>query len=117
MNLARNILTTLSARMVTLSLALISSIVLARVLGTVDRGLFALVLLLPELAGSFGLLGFDQANAVYAGLDREGCRALVWQSAAIASLTGGASAIAGIYFLALGAPGFHGLLRGPLWLY
>jgi O-antigen/teichoic acid export membrane protein len=30
---------------------------------------------------------------------------------------GGASAVAGICFLALGAPGFHVLLRGPLWLY
>src|SRR5262249_23633671 len=108
---------TLSGRIVTLLLALISSVVLARILGPEDRGLFALVLLLPELVGSFGLLGFEQANAVYAGLEPEGRRALVWQSAAMASLVGGAGAVAGIGFLALGAPGFHGLLRGPLWLY
>lgn len=117
MNLARNILTTFSSRIVTLLLALISSIALARILGPEDRGLFALVLLLPELVGSFGLLGFEQANAVYAGLEPEGRRALVWQSAAIASVVGGASAVVSIGFLALGAPGFHALLRGPLWLY
>lgn len=117
MNLAWNILTTLSARIVTLVLALVSSIVLARILGPEGRGLFALVLLLPELATSFGLLGFEQANAVYAGLQPAGRRALVWQSAALAGAVGGLIAAAGMYFILLGAPGFQALIRGPLWLY
>ena len=84
MNLTLNIFTTLSARIATLGLALVSSIVLARWLGPEGRGLFALVLLLPGLAKSVGLLGLDQANSVYAGLAPEGRRALVWQSAAVA---------------------------------
>ena len=117
MNLTRNILTTLSARIIVLGIALVSSMVLARALGPEGRGLFALVLLLPELATSFALLGFEQANAVYAGLEPGGRRALVWQSAVTACVTGGLITLGGVYYVSLGAPGFHSLLRGPLWLY
>jgi len=112
-----NILTTLSARIGLLATALISSVVLARVLGPESRGLFALVLLLPDWARSFGLLGFEQANAVYAGLEPGRRQALVWHSVAIALLVGGTCALVGIAFLALEAPGASSLLRGPLWLY
>lgn len=117
MNLIPNILTTLSARLASLAIALISSIVLARALGPEGRGLFALVLLLPELAQSFGLFGFEQANAVYAGREPEARRALVWQSAIIAGVAGGVLALGGIFFLALRGPGSQALLHGPLWLY
>ena len=115
--LAWNILTTLSARILILVLTLISSVVLARLLGPEGRGLFALVLLLPGLAMSLALLGFEQANAVYAGVEPERRRALVWQSAAIAGIVGGAIALSSMGFFALGAPGFQALVRGPLWLY
>jgi O-antigen/teichoic acid export membrane protein len=117
MSLMWNILSTLVARLVVLGLALASSILLARLLGPEGRGLFALVLLLPELASKFALLGFEQANAVYAGLKPEGRRALVWQSAAVAGAVGGGVAVAGIGYILLGAPGFQALARGPLWLY
>jgi O-antigen/teichoic acid export membrane protein len=117
MRLARNILTTFSARLALLGVSLISSVVLARYLGPEGRGLFALVLLLPELARSLALLGFEQANAVYAGLEPRGRRALVWQSVATAGVVGGTIAASTAVFLALGAPGFPTLLRGSLWLY
>ena len=117
MNLARNILTTLSARVIVIGIALVSSMVLARTLGPEGRGLFALVLLLPELAKSFGLLGFEQANAVYAGLEPSRCRALVWQSVVTAGVVGGLMALGGIWYVSLGAPGLRAILRGPLWLY
>ncbi len=117
MKLARNILTTLSARIALMGVALISSMVLARVLGPEGRGLFALVLVLPELARSLALLGFEQANAVYAGLVPEGRRALVWQSAIVAAVVGGGATLAGVYYLRLGAPGLPKLLQVPLWLY
>lgn len=117
MNLSSNILTTFSTRIAVVALALISSIILARVLGPEGRGLFALVLLLPELAVTFGLLGFEQANAVYAGLEPTKRRALIWQSIITASVGGGVIAFAGACFLILGAPGFEELIRGPLWLY
>jgi O-antigen/teichoic acid export membrane protein len=100
-----------------LALALASSIILARALGPEGRGLFALVLLLPELARTFGLLGFEQANAVYAGLEPGGRRILVWQSAAIAGVVGGIIAIGSISVLALEVGGAQTLVRGPLWLY
>jgi O-antigen/teichoic acid export membrane protein len=117
MKLSHNILSTFFARLVLIVLAFISSIVLARSLGPTGRGLFALVLLLPELAITFGRLGFDQANTVYAGLKPEDRNALVWQSAIIAGVVGGVISMGGICFLVLGAPGFPSLLRGPLWLY
>lgn len=116
-NLVSNILTTLSARIVVLALALISSIVLARTLGPEGRGLFALVMLLPEIAGSLALLGFEQAYTVYAGLLPAHRRALIWQSIAIAGAAGSVIAGVGAYYLAVGAPGFPSLLHGPLWLY
>jgi O-antigen/teichoic acid export membrane protein len=117
MNLTLNIFTTLSARVATLGLALISSIILARWLGPEGRGLFALVLLLPGLAQSLGVLGLDQANAVYAGLAPDGRRALFWQSAAVAGVVGGLIALGGMWFVVLGAPGFSALVQGPVWFY
>ncbi len=113
MSLARNILTTLSARIIVLGMALVSSMVLARTLGPEGRGLFALVLLLPELAKSFGLLGFEQANAVYAGLEPGGRRALAWQSAVTAGAVGGLMALGGIGYIAFGAPGFKRSCAAP----
>jgi len=117
MRLAWNILTTLAARLVLLALALFSSIILARILGPEGRGVFALVLLLPELGATFGLLGFEQANVVYAGLEPRGRGALVWHSTAIAGVVGGIIAVAGVSFFVLRGPGSHALLHGPLWLY
>jgi O-antigen/teichoic acid export membrane protein len=112
-----NILTTLTARLGLLATALISSVVLARMLGPESRGLFALALLLPDWARSLGLLGFEQANAVYAGLEPGRRRALVWHSVVVAAVVGGACALAGIAFFTLNAPGAASLLRGPLWIY
>ena len=117
MNLTRNILTTLSARILLVGISLVSSMVLSRYLGPEGRGLFALVMLLPGLAGSLGLLGFEQANAVYAGLEPRSQRALVWQSIVIAGLGGSLISFAGASYLYLGAPGLRATLRGPLWLY
>jgi len=108
---------TLAARVAVLVLALASSVILARMLGPEGRGVFASVLLLPELARSLGLLGFEQANAVYAGLAPRAGRALVWHSVVIAAAMGVllAGGIGG--YLVLGGPGAGGLVRGPLWLY
>jgi O-antigen/teichoic acid export membrane protein len=115
--LIRNILTTLMSRLGVLLLALVSSVLLARILGPEGRGLFALVLLLPEMLRTFGVLGFDQANVVYAGLEPQGRRALVWQSVLLAVAVGGVAALAAIGYVAVGAPGFTELTRAPLHLY
>jgi O-antigen/teichoic acid export membrane protein len=113
MNLSLNILTTVAARAVLVGLALVSSVLMARVLGPEGRGLFALVLLLPEWAKSLGLFGFEQANAVYAGLEPGRRRALVWQSGAIAGVVGAFFVTGGLVFLALGAPGLPALQSAP----
>jgi O-antigen/teichoic acid export membrane protein len=113
MNLVSNIVTTLFARVGVLMCALISSIVLARMLGPEGRGLFALILLLPEIAMTFGLLGFDHANVVYAGLEPESRRVLVWHSAALAAVLGIALALAMMGYIAIGAPGIPALAQGP----
>jgi stage V sporulation protein B len=115
--LVSNIITTLFSRVVVLVFALISSIILARVLGPEGRGLFALVLLMPELARTFGLVGFEQANAVYAGLEPASRRALVWHSAGLAAIMGGVIAVAMMGYIILGAPGFPALAQGPLGMY
>jgi len=117
MTLTHNILTTLSARVATLGLAVVSSIVLTRWLGPDGRGLFTLVLLLPGLTMNLGLLGFDQANTVYAGLKPDKRPALFWHSLAIAFGVGTLLTVAAIGFVAMGAPGFGNLVRGSLWLY
>src|SRR5262245_57684185 len=100
-----------------LALALLSSIVLAHMLGPEGRGLFALVLLIPALARTLALLGYEEANSVYAGLELRGRRCLVWHSVVVAGSVGGVVAAASIFYFVLGAPGFPNLLRGPLWLY
>jgi O-antigen/teichoic acid export membrane protein len=115
--LVPNIVTTLSAQIAIAVIALLSSVVLARVLGPEDRGLLALVVLLPELAAMVGLLGIDEANAVYAGLAPTRRPALVWQSAAIACAVGAVLAVATACVIVLGVPGVAALVRGPLWLY
>jgi O-antigen/teichoic acid export membrane protein len=115
--LTGNILATLSTRVGLLALGLASSVVVARTLGPEGRGLLALVLVLPALAKTVGLLGFEQANAVYAGLEPHGRRPLVWQSAVVAVVIGGGLALAGMVYLAAGLPGSGPLVRAPLWLY
>jgi O-antigen/teichoic acid export membrane protein len=111
--LVRNIGSTLVTRVAVMLVALASSILLARLLGPEGRGVFALLLLVPSLATSLGLLGFEQANAVYAGLEPRGRRILVWQSVAVALGVGGALAAAAIAYVLLGAPGFSALATAP----
>jgi len=93
----------------------VSSIILARVLGPELRGVFALVMLLPEFAQSLGLFGFDLANSVYAGTEPESRRYMVWHSVLLAAVAGGAIFIVCAAYLLSGAPGLH--IRGPMWLY
>src|SRR5262245_39508505 len=117
LTLASNILVTILARIATMVLALISSIVLARLLGPEGRGLLALVLLLPELIITFGLLGFESATVVYAGLEPGKRQLLLWHSVATALVVGGVLAVSSACWIARGAPGFPELVHGPHWPY
>ena len=114
--LAANIGSTLVTRVIVMLIALLSSVVLARTLGPEGRGVFALLLLLPSLATNLGLLGFEQANAVYAGLAPGSRGILVWQSAAVALGVGGVVAAAGMAYFLAGAPGFEALAGAPTML-
>jgi O-antigen/teichoic acid export membrane protein len=111
--LVRNIGSTLVTRVAVMFVALLSSVLLARVLGPEGRGVFALLLLVPSLATSLGLLGFEQANAVYAGLEPRGRRVLLWQSAAVAAGVGTVLAATAIVYFLLGAPGLKALAAAP----
>jgi O-antigen/teichoic acid export membrane protein len=117
LSLRGNIATTFAARMALLGLAFVSSIMLARLLGPEGRGVLALVCLLPDLGSILGRVGFDSANAVFAGIDPTGRRALVWQSVGIGGVVGGAMALAGAWYVLMGAPGFPTLIHGPLAVY
>jgi len=111
--LVRNIGSTLLTRLAGMVIVLLSSVLLARVLGPEGRGVFTLLLLVPSLATSLGVLGFEQANAVYAGLEPRRRRALVWQSTGVALTVGGIVAAAGAAYLIAGAPGFEPLAATP----
>ena len=97
--------------------ALLSSVVLARFLGPENRGIFALVLLLPEIAGTFGNMGFQSANAVYAGLEPESRSALAWHSVVLALVFGGLSALASWLFLQSGSSPARSIVHAPIWMY
>jgi len=111
--LIRNIGSTLVTRVIVMAIALASSVLLARLLGPEGRGVFALLLLVPSLAASLGLLGFEQANAVYTGLEPGARRILIWQSVALALGVGSTLAVAAIVYVFLGAPGFEALAAAP----
>jgi len=111
--LIRNIGSTFGTRVAVMLIALLSSVLLARMLGPEGRGVFALILLLPSLATSVGLLGFEQANAVYAGLAPRSRGVLVWQSVAVALGIGGTVAAVGMADVLAGAPGFEALTTAP----
>jgi len=115
--LATNIISTLSTQVLFSVLALISSVIVARTLGPEDRGLLALVVLLPEVATIIGFLGLEEANAVYAGLEPDRRRALVWQSAAIGGAVGTIIATAGVLFLVLNPSWRPPSEHVPLWVF
>jgi O-antigen/teichoic acid export membrane protein len=115
--LATNIISTFTAQIVLSVLALISSVVVARALGPEDRGLLALVVLLPEVATMIGFLGFEEANAVYAGVEPDRRRALLWHSVAVAGAVGTLISLAGVSFLVLTPSWRPPADRAPFWLF
>ncbi|HYE80474.1 MAG TPA: hypothetical protein VEI97_21070, partial [bacterium] len=48
-----------------------SSIILSRTIAPIGKGLFAILILIPKSAWSFGTFGLDQVNTVYAGREPE----------------------------------------------
>lgn len=67
MSFLKSTLVTFSTQVTTVILSIISSIVIARVLGPSGNGAYSLIILLPTLMASFGNLGIDVSNLYFAG--------------------------------------------------
>lgn len=66
-DLGRNVLLTFSRQIITVLLALLTSILIARVLGTEGNGYFGVALLVPMLLARFCDLGISVANTYFIG--------------------------------------------------
>ncbi len=61
----RHILETLGTQIAVLALGVVSGVIVARVLGPAGRGRYALLMMIPSLAFTFGNLGFGSAGTYY----------------------------------------------------
>ncbi len=59
---------------------MLGGVFLARILGPHDRGIFALLILLPILCGQIGIFGLDITNAVFTGRQYKNIQGLIRQS-------------------------------------
>jgi len=82
--LARNLLTTTASTIVGMALSFLASIMLARLLGVEQRGIYALAILIPQTVCLLGMLGLPTVHIVYAGKYPEKRGAIVFQSLALA---------------------------------
>jgi O-antigen/teichoic acid export membrane protein len=96
----RDTIVTLSASIIAIILALISTILVARVLGPEGKGGYSLLLLIPTMLGYAGNMGLGIANAYFGGSKKAG-----WSELASNSLISGlvvgtvlAGAFAAYYF-------------------
>lgn len=66
-SISKNSAITFSSQILNFILALISSIILARVLGPKGRGIYALIVLIPKMMLKLGTLGIEAANVYFTG--------------------------------------------------
>jgi O-antigen/teichoic acid export membrane protein len=107
--LSRDILGVFGARAVWTVLGAISGVILARKLGPYDRGILALVLLLPQTVVTFVKLGITQANVYFINRERVASEQVASNSAALAIALG--LSVAGCVWLLQGAL-LSSVLRG-----
>lgn len=69
--MVRDSVQTFLAQLVSIVVAIVSSVLLGRTLLPTGKGLFSILILIPKSAWTFGTLGLDQVNTVYAGRDPE----------------------------------------------
>lgn len=69
--MVRDSVQTFLAQLLSIVVAIISSVLLGRSLLPTGKGLFSILILIPKSAWTFGTLGLDQVNTVYAGRDPE----------------------------------------------
>jgi|GEM_PF-3872601 len=71
LGMVRDSVSTFLAQLVSIVVAIVSSVLLGRSLLPTGKGLFSILILIPKSAWTFGTLGLDQVNTVYAGRDPE----------------------------------------------
>ncbi len=85
--LKREIAATASGNVMGTVFAFATAIVLARVLGPADRGLLALAVLIPDIAGKICSAGYEMVNSTFAGLYKDK-RSSLFQQTLIIVLSG-----------------------------
>ena len=69
--MVRDSVSTFFAQILNIALSLVASIILGRSIAPTGKGLLAILILIPKSAWTFGTLGLDQVNTVYAGREPE----------------------------------------------
>lgn len=69
--MVRDSVQTFFAQLATIVVSIASSVILGRTIAPTGKALLTILILIPKSAWSFGTLGLDQVNTVYAGRDRE----------------------------------------------
>ena len=69
-SISKNSAVTFSSQVLILGLGLITSIILARVLGPTGKGIYALIMLIPAVMLKLGSLGIEAANVYFTGSKR-----------------------------------------------
>jgi len=67
MNLSQSIIITFSTRILTVILAIITQIIIARMLGPAGKGMYSLIILVPTLLINLGNLGIGISNTYFIG--------------------------------------------------
>ncbi len=86
--LARNFATTTVSSIVGMALSFVASVMLARILGVEQRGIYALAILIPQTVCMLGMLGLTTAHIVFAGKYPEKRGTIAFQSLASAGAIG-----------------------------
>lgn len=97
--LARNFATTTVSTIVGMALSFGASVVLARVLGAEQRGVYALAILIPNTIYIFSTFGLTTAHVVFAGKYPEKRGAIAFQSFAHAGVMGALALVFYAYLL------------------
>ena len=66
-SLKKGVLITFSSQILIFTLGLVSSIILARVLGPIGNGIYALIILIPAVMLKLGSFGIESANIYFTG--------------------------------------------------
>jgi len=87
-SISKNSAVTFSSQVLILGLGLITSIILARVLGPTGKGIYALIMLIPAVMLKLGSLGIEAANVYFTGSKRYGIKDIASNSLLGSSLLG-----------------------------